>query len=387
MKMNSMEEIIDDLRNGKMVILIDDEDRENEGDLILAADFVTPDAINFMATQARGLICLSLEPQQIDRLALPLMVGDEKNHSPNKTAFTVSIEAADGVSTGISASDRSHTIRVASHPKARPQDVIMPGHVFPIRAQQGGVLKRAGHTEASVDLARLAGLTPAAVICEVMKADGTMARLPDLLQFAQTHQLKIGTIEALIRYRLENETLIEEVSSGPIETQFGLMQARVFKNCLDQAHSFVLQKGIIKEDQPTLVRVHVENPWTDLLANKENQKGLPYQKALELISTSDCGVFVFLRKEGSQSAIANWTSQLKTTGRKQKMDPREYGIGAQILRELGIRRMHLLGSQQSAKVVGLKGFGIEIEKVVSTGSPSATNDDHQHENFFTSFLK
>jgi 3,4-dihydroxy 2-butanone 4-phosphate synthase/GTP cyclohydrolase II len=387
MKMNSMEEIIDDLRNGKMVILIDDEDRENEGDLILAADFVTPDAINFMATQARGLICLSLEPQQIDRLGLPLMVGDEKNHSPNKTAFTVSIEAADGVSTGISASDRSHTIRVASHPKARPQDVIMPGHVFPIRAQQGGVLKRAGHTEASVDLARLAGLTPAAVICEVMKADGTMARLPDLVQFAQTHQLKIGTIEALIRYRLENETLIEEVSAGPIETQFGLMQARVFKNCLDQSHSFVLQKGIIKEGQPTLVRVHVENPWTDLLSGKENQKGLAYQKALELISKSDCGVFVYLRKEGSQSPIANWTSQLKTAGAKQKMDPREYGIGAQILRELGIRRMHLLGSQQSAKVVGLKGFGIEIEKVVSTDSASATNDDHQHENFFTSFLK
>lgn len=386
MKMNSIQEIVDDIRNGKMVILIDDEDRENEGDLILAADFVTPDAINFMASQAKGLICLSLEPQQIDRLGLPLMVGDEKNHSPNKTAFTVSIESADGVSTGISASDRAHTIRVASHPKARPQDVIMPGHVFPIRAQQGGVLKRAGHTEASVDLARLAGLTPAAVICEVMKADGTMARLPDLVEFAKTYQLKIGTIEELIRYRLENETLIEEISSGPVETQFGLFQVRVFKNGLDQSHSFVLQKGLIREDRPTLVRVHVENSLSDLLLSPELQTGMPYQKALEMMSEADCAVFVYLRKEGTQSSIAQWTGQTKSSDNR-KMDPREYGIGAQILRELGIRKIHLLGSQQSAKVVGLKGFGLEIEKVVSLDAPELHRDDRQHESFFTSFLK
>lgn len=386
MKMNSIQEIVDDIRNGKMVILIDDEDRENEGDLILAADFVTPDAINFMASQAKGLICLSLEPQQIDRLGLPLMVGDEKNHSPNKTAFTVSIEAADGVSTGISASDRAHTIRVASHPKARPQDVIMPGHVFPIRAQQGGVLKRAGHTEASVDLARLAGLTPAAVICEVMKADGTMARLPDLVEFAKTHQLKIGTIEELIRYRLENETLIEEVSTGPFETRYGLFQARVFKNELDQSHSFVLQKGMIRDDRPTLVRVHVENSLNDLLLSPEQLSGMPYQKALELMSEAECAVFVYLRKEGSQSSIAQWSGKAKNNDNR-KMDPREYGIGAQILRELGIRQIHLLGSQQSAKVVGLKGFGLEIEKVVSLDSSEFQKDDRQHESFFTSFLK
>lgn len=362
MTLNSMTEIIDDLRNGKMVILIDDEDRENEGDLILAADFVTPDAINFMATQARGLICLSLEPQQIDRLGLPLMVGDERNHSPNKTAFTVSIEASHGVSTGISASDRAHTIRVASHPKARPQDIIMPGHIFPIRAQQGGVLKRAGHTEASVDLARLAGLTPAAVICEVMKNDGTMARLPDLIEFAQKYQLKIGTIEELIRYRLNNETLIEEVSSGPMETKFGLFQAKVFKNCLDQSHSLVLQKGVVREDRPTLVRVHVENSWNDLLFSQEQQPGLHYEKALEMMSKSESAVFVYLRKEGLQSSIASWTGKHQEL-HERKMDPREYGIGAQILRQLGVRKIQLLGSPQSAKVVGLRGFGLEIEQV------------------------
>jgi 3,4-dihydroxy 2-butanone 4-phosphate synthase / GTP cyclohydrolase II len=387
MKMNSIQEIIDDIRNGKMVILIDDEDRENEGDLILAADFVTPDAINFMATQARGLICLSLEPQQIDRLGLPLMVGDERNHSPNKTAFTVSIEAADGVSTGISASDRSHTIRVASNPKARPQDIIMPGHIFPIRAQKGGVLKRAGHTEASVDLARLAGLNPAAVICEVMKNDGTMARLPDLLDFAKQHNLKIGTIEELIRYRLENETLIEEVSSGPIETQFGLFQMRVFKNCLDQSHSFVLQKGFIEKNQPTMVRVHVENSWGDLILSPDSQKGLHYKKALQLMSESSCGVFVYLRKEGAQSSIAKWRPGQGSQGTQAKMDPREYGIGAQILRELGIGRIHLLGSQKNAKVVGLKGFGLEIEKIVTIDTTENDRDDQQHESFFTSFLK
>ncbi len=360
--MDSIPDIIDDLRNGKMVILIDDEDRENEGDLILAADFVTPDAVNFMATQARGLICLSLEPQQIDRLAIPLMVGDERNHSPNKTAFTVSIEAAEGVSTGISASDRAHTIRVASNPRSRSSDVIMPGHVFPIRAQEGGVLKRAGHTEASVDLAKLAGLTPAAVICEVMKTDGTMARLPDLMKFAKEHQLKIGTIEELIRYRLSNETHIEEVSSGPLQTKFGLFQVKVFKNLLDHSHSYVLQKGVIREDKPTLVRVHVENVWNDLLvASDDIHTSLPYEKALEMMSQAESAVFVYLRKEGPQSSVALWTG--KESDQERKMDPREYGIGAQILRNLGVRKMDILGSPNSAKVVGLKGFGLEIEKV------------------------
>ncbi|MCB0350214.1 MAG: 3,4-dihydroxy-2-butanone-4-phosphate synthase, partial [Bdellovibrionales bacterium] len=214
--MNSITEIIEDIRSGKMVILVDDENRENEGDLILAADFITPQAVNFMATEARGLICLSLSKEQIARLGLSLMVKDDHNYSPNKTAFTVSIEAASGVSTGISAADRSHTIRVASNPLAKPSDVITPGHIFPIIAQSGGVLKRAGHTEASVDLARLAGLNSAAVICEIMNPDGTMARVDELKAFASKHNIKIGTIEDLIKYRLENESFVEEKVNVPL---------------------------------------------------------------------------------------------------------------------------------------------------------------------------
>lgn len=364
MKLNAINEIIDDIRNGKMVILIDDEDRENEGDVILAADFVTPTAINFMATHARGLICLALEANQIDRLGLPLMVGDDRNHSPNKTAFTVSIEAAYGVSTGISASDRAHTIRVASNPRANPQDIIMPGHIFPIRAQRGGVLKRAGHTEASVDLARLAGLNSAAVICEVIKPDGSMARLPDLLDFAKTHNIKMGTIEDLIRYRLENETLIEEVTKTNIENQFGLFTVRIFKNVLDNSHSLVLQKGEIKENEATLVRVHVENILADVFASGKHESSLPLNSAMESLSKCDCGVLVYLRKEGFSSLLHQESEKAGNVPRP-KMDPREYGIGAQILHHLGVRKIHLLANQSVNKVVGLKGFGLEIEKVIS----------------------
>lgn len=385
MKMNSIQEIIEDIRNGKMVILIDDEDRENEGDLILATDFVTPDSINFMAMEARGLICLALEPEQIDRLGLPLMVGDERNMSPNKTAFTVSIEAAEGVSTGISASDRARTIRVAANPNSTPKDVTMPGHVFPIRAQKGGVLKRAGHTEASVDLARLAGLTPAAVICEVMKADGTMARLPDLLTFAKLHQIKIGTIEDLIRYQLENETLVEEQSEAPFESRYGKFQMRVFKNLIDNSHSVVLQKGTISADRPTLVRVHAENIFFDALKSMNLKPSVSLEQALECIGQVDSGIFLYLRKEGMESQIAQWSRQ-DSLHRPIKMDPREYGIGAQILRQLGVGKIHLLASQQTSKAVGLKGFGLEIEKIVSFDSTENGQDEFQ-DRVFASLLK
>ncbi len=366
MSLNSIQEIIDDIRNGKMVILIDDEDRENEGDVILAADFITPTAINFMATHARGLICLALEPKQIDRLGLPLMVGDDRNHSPNKTAFTVSIEAAKGVSTGISAADRAHTIRVASNPRATAQDIIMPGHIFPIRAQAGGVLKRAGHTEASVDLARLAGLNSSAVICEVIKPDGSMARLSDLMEFSKEHNIKIGTIEDLIRYRLENETLIEEVAKSNIENAHGLFTMRVFKNLLDNSQSVVLQKGDIKPDQATLVRVHVENILSDVFNSSAHASALPLHSALEALGKCDCGVLVYLRKEGQSSVLSHEASKSPAEPQaRAKMDPREYGIGAQILHHLGVRKIHLLAHQSVSKVVGIKGFGLEIEKVIS----------------------
>jgi 3,4-dihydroxy 2-butanone 4-phosphate synthase/GTP cyclohydrolase II len=385
MKMNTIPEIIDDIRNGKMVILIDDEDRENEGDLILATDFTTPDSINFMATEARGLICLALEPEQIDRLGLPLMVGDERNMSPNKTAFTVSIEAAEGVSTGISASDRARTIRVAANPNSRAQDIIAPGHVFPIRAQKGGVLKRAGHTEASVDLARLAGLTPAAVICEVMKEDGTMARLPDLVQFAKKHAIKIGTIEDLIRYQLENATLVEEQSSAPFESAFGKFQMHVFRNLIDNSHSVVLQKGPVRADVPTLVRVHVENIFSDALKGLSSKPSVSLHQALECIGQSESGVLVYLRKEGMESQIAQWSRQ-DSEHRPIKMDPREYGIGAQILRQLGVGKIHLLAGNRTSKVVGLKGFGLEAEKIVSFDSNDQHHDEFQ-DRIFASLLK
>lgn len=257
--------------------------------------------------------------------------------------------------------------------------------MFPIRAQRGGVLKRAGHTEASVDLAKLAGLTPAAVICEVMKDDGTMARLPDLIAFAQKHQIKIGTIEELIRYQLENETLVEEQTSAPFESKFGKFQMRVFKNKIDNSHSVVLQKGSIQKDKPTVVRVHVENLFADALKGLSLKPSVSLDQALDCIGKVESGVFVYLRKEGMDSQIAQWSRQDSDHG-PIKMDPREYGIGAQILRQLGVGRIHLLAGNKTSKVVGLKGFGLEIEKIISFDSVDEQQEEFQ-DRIFTSLLK
>ena len=304
--MNTISELIDDIRNGRMVILVDDEDRENEGDIVLAADFVTPELINFMATEARGLICLSLSPEQIDRLQLPMMVKDEHNFSPNKTAFTVSVEAATGVSTGISAGDRAHTIRVASNPKAKPGDLIYPGHIFPIRAKAGGVLKRAGHTEGSVDLATLAGLNPAAVICEVMKPDGTMARTSDLKVFAAKHNLKIGTIVDLIKYRVQNETHVKEIASAHLPNLFGSdFRVRAFSNSLDSGEHLVLQKGDITSDEPVLVRVHSECMTGDVFGSSRCDCGPQLKRAMEMIEKEGRGVLLYLRQEGRGIGLGN----------------------------------------------------------------------------------
>ncbi len=279
--MNTIPELIEEIKAGRMIILVDDEDRENEGDLILAADHVTPEMINFMSREARGLICLSLAPEQIQRLGLPLMVRDDLNFSPNRTAFTVSIEAAHGVTTGISAADRSHTIRVASRPDAKPADISMPGHVFPIRAQPGGVLKRAGHTEASVDMARLAGLNSSAVICEIMNSDGTMARMPDLQKFAKAHGIKMGTIVDLIRYRVQNESLVTEVANASLPSALGSgFQIRVFKNILDESEHVVLQKGKPEAGQATLVRVHSECMTGDIFGSLRCDCGPQLHQAL-----------------------------------------------------------------------------------------------------------
>jgi 3,4-dihydroxy 2-butanone 4-phosphate synthase / GTP cyclohydrolase II len=358
--MNTISEIIEDINSGKMVILVDDENRENEGDLILAADFVTPQAINFMATEARGLICLSLSSEQIRRLELPLMVRDDNNLSPNKTAFTVSIEAATGVTTGISAADRSHTIRVAASPVAKASDVIRPGHIFPICAQNGGVLKRAGHTEASVDLARLAGLNPAAVICEIMNPDGSMARVDELKQFAKKHRIKIGTIEDLIKYRLANESFVEEFSRTEFTSRFGQFEARVFKNKLSGREHLAIVKGKLSAGEPTLVRVHAENTMGDVFADTFNPTDTYLHSALELIEKSGRGVLIYLRDE-------NLSQKLTTDS---YMDEKDYGVGAQILHALGLKKIILI-SNSLTKRAGLKGFDLEVVDTVSLNQNNA----------------
>jgi 3,4-dihydroxy 2-butanone 4-phosphate synthase/GTP cyclohydrolase II len=372
-KFNTIPELIEDIRQGKIVILVDDEDRENEGDLVLAADYVTPELINFMVVEARGLVCLSLTTAQVERLHLPLMVGEESNHSPNKTAFTVSIEASQGVSTGISAADRAHTIRIASNPSAKPSDVHRPGHIFPIRAQNGGVLKRAGHTEGSVDLARLAGLNSAAVICEVMNNDGTMARVPDLIAFAEKHKLKIGTIVDLIQYRLSHESLVEEVYQMPLPDSFGQdYQLKVFKSAVDHVEHLVLQKGQLDPEDVTFVRVHNENIAKDFFSILQSGSSSLLQ-ALAVLKEEKSGVILLLRSNRSVSLlneIQAWAEVLDNAQRGEskiqfKMDERDYGIGAQILRSLGLKKIKLM-TNKPEKRIGLKAFGIEIIESVSS---------------------
>lgn len=366
---DSIDDLVRDIRQGKIVILVDDEDRENEGDLVLAADHVTPSAINFMAAEARGLICLALSSQQIENLQLPLMVREDLNHTPNKTAFTVSIEASSGVSTGISAADRAHTIRVASKPTARPSDVNRPGHVFPIRAQQGGVLRRAGHTEGSVDLAKLAGLNPAAVICEVMNSDGTMARVPDLILFAKKHGLKIGTIVDLIQYRLQHEALVTEVVDHT-QTHFSKSlpngwKVRIFKNQIDSVEHLVLQKGEFEPKQPHLVRIHIDNFIRDLFANLRTGES-HLTRSIRRIDEEGAGTIIVLRGFNSpmiQNELKIFDPKPEAAGQGAQVDTRDYGIGAQILRDLGLRKIRLLTNHSDRKV-GLKAFDVEIVETI-----------------------
>jgi len=369
---NTCEELIEDVRRGKMVILVDDEERENEGDLVLAADHVTPEMINFMAKEARGLVCLALSAAQVERLQLPLMVKEESNFSPNKTAFTVSIEASHGVSTGISAADRAHTIQVASRPDAKHTDIHMPGHIFPIRAQHGGVLRRAGHTEGSVDLAKLAGLNPAAVICEVMKEDGSMARVQDLVQFAQKHNIKIGTIVDLIEYRLAREVLVEEVLDTAVPMVYGY-RVRVFRNKIDGVEHLVLQKGDIRAGKPTLVRMHLDSFSRDLFSLLNKGESLT-AAALREIDRAGNGVFVLLRGYNKAQGLAQEVQSLMQPQMTLEMDPRDYGVGAQILRAVGVHSIRLLSNRPDRRI-GLKAFNLEIVDVVPLHSELPLEED------------
>lgn len=355
--MNHPKELIEDIRNGKMVILVDDEDRENEGDLVMAADFISPEAVNFMITEARGLVCLALTAAQVERLKLDQMIPLDKNKSQNKTAFTVSIEAAKGVSTGISPADRAHTIRVASHPNAVASDISVPGHIFPIRAQNGGVLKRAGHTEGSVDLARMAGLNPAAVICEIINPDGSMARVSDLKDFAQKHDLKIGTIVDLIEYRLQTETFVEETTHhSTVDMNDDNVVVKVFKDELEGQEHLAIIKGDIKKGEPTYVRVQAQNTLDELIGGVSDSRQ-KIEACLNFFSEESPGVLVYLQKD------QNLTQQVSNIDRKLPMDIKNYGVGAQILKALGLTQVKLITDSDNTPST-IKAYGIEIVEAV-----------------------
>lgn len=351
-----IEEIIEDARRGHPYILIDAEDRENEGDVIIPAQFATPDAINFMAKHARGLICLAITSARANTLRLAPMTPD--NRAGHGTAFTVSIEARDGVTTGISAHDRAHTILVAIDPGKDADDVVSPGHVFPLVARDGGVLVRAGHTEAAVDISRLAGLQPSGVICEVMNDDGTMARLPDLIAFAQLHKLKIGTIADLIAYRRRNERQIERVLETPFDSVFGgLFQLLIFRSLIDQAEHVALVKGAVTADTPTLVRMHQVDLTVDMLGHREGRRDYVSRALRQIAAHDGPGVAIFIRDPSTASLserLGRGHSAYQATSAL-----RDYGVGAQILLDLGVRNMILLTSSQN-KLAALEGYGLNI---------------------------
>ncbi len=382
-----VEKALEDFREGRMVILVDDEDRENEGDIAFAAEKTTPEAINFMAKYARGLICLTLTGEKLEALDLPLMVETKENDSPFGTGFTISVDARKGISTGISAADRSHTILTAIADSVKPEDLVRPGHIFPLRAQEGGVLVRTGQTEGSVDLARLAGLKPAGVICEIMNDDGTMARMPDLEIFAKEHKLNIVSVADIIRYRMRNESLVERASQANLPTDFGNFQILVFDNKIDSRHHVALVKGEILPDEEILVRVHSECLTGDTFASLRCDCGPQLQKSMQMIEATGKGVILYIRQEGRGIGLMNKIKAyhlqqqgLDTVEANEKLgfkpDLRDYGIGAQILVDLGLRKIRLL-TNNPKKVVGLEGYGLEIvERVPIEMEPNTSNEQY-----------
>ena len=381
-----IEAALEDIRQGKMVILVDDEDRENEGDLTMAAEKVTPETINFMAKYGRGLICLSLTDERLNELRLPMMVSE--NTSRFQTAFTVSIDARKGVTTGISAADRAATILAAVDESAQPEDLVSPGHIFPLRARQGGVLVRTGQTEGSVDLARLAGLKPAGVICEIMKDDGTMARMPDLRIFAEEHGLKIVTIADLIKYRLNKESLVRRIATATLPTKYGgVFTAIAYENDVDPYHHIALVKGEIRAEDTVLVRVHSQCLTGDVFGSRRCDCEEQLHTAMAMVEKEGKGVIVYMRQEGRGIGLVNKLRAycLQDIGKDTveanealgfKADMRDYGIGAQILADLGLHKIRLL-TNNPRKIIGLEGYGIEVvERVAIETKPHQENIEY-----------
>ena len=367
-KLNTIPELLDDIRDGRMIVMMDDEERENEGDLVMAASKVRPEDINFMARFGRGLICLPLTRERCRQLQLPLMVN--QNQARFATNFTVSIEAAEGISTGISAYDRAHTIRTAVRPDATARDLSQPGHVFPLMAQPGGVLARSGHTEASVDLALLAGLEPAAVLVEILNEDGSMARRPELENFAREHGLKIGTIADLIHYRMETEKSVVHVSAHEVVTDFGPFTLHAYRDLIEGRLHLALMRGDAHPGAPFLVRVHVQNPLSDVLSIQRSDFGMPLRTALSQIDAEGSGLVLVLGGNKDDNEILRQIQQkpapaIEASGdNRRSRELRTYGIGAQIIADLGIHKMRVLSAPW--KLLGLAGFGLEVEEYIDT---------------------